>query len=105
LAAGQRRVKVPLAQGSKYVGLVFVFSVASGELLAIFPDGFHAGDPRRCYQRALGAIFGAEKLFGDGALRLGWQARPALLAMCKVLPIEEVRVYSPSRENRDRFVD
>ena len=35
----------------------------------------------------------------------GWQAGPALLAMCKVLPIEEVRVYSPTRENRETFVE
>jgi ornithine cyclodeaminase/alanine dehydrogenase-like protein (mu-crystallin family) len=34
----------------------------------------------------------------------GWQARPALLAMCHVLPITEVRVFSPTVSNRDRFV-
>ena len=39
IAGRQRRVKVPLAMGSKYVGLVFVFSIETGELLAIFPDG------------------------------------------------------------------
>jgi hypothetical protein len=37
----QRRVKVPLATGNKYVGLVFVFSTATGELLAIFPTGLY----------------------------------------------------------------
>ncbi len=35
----RRRVKVPLAMGNRYVGLVFLFSTATGELLAIFPDG------------------------------------------------------------------
>ncbi|HKY07809.1 MAG TPA: ornithine cyclodeaminase family protein, partial [Candidatus Binatia bacterium] len=34
----------------------------------------------------------------------GWQAGPALTAMCKVLPIEEVRVFSPTKENRQAFV-
>lgn len=34
----------------------------------------------------------------------GWQAGPALTAMCKVLPIKEVRVYSPTQENREIFV-
>ncbi len=33
----------------------------------------------------------------------GWQARPALLAMCSVLPIKEARVYSPTKENREAF--
>jgi len=35
----------------------------------------------------------------------GWQAGPALLAMCSVLPIKEVRVYSPTKKNRENFVD
>jgi alanine dehydrogenase len=33
----------------------------------------------------------------------GWQAGPALLAMCKLLPIKEIRVYSPTKINRERF--
>ena len=100
----QRRVKVPLAQGSKYVGLVFVFSVTSGDLLAIFPDGFMQAI-RVGVTNALSAQYLARKNSSVMALYgSGWQARPALLAMCKVLPIEEVRVYSPSRENRERFV-
>jgi alanine dehydrogenase len=101
----QRRVKVPLALGNKYVGLVFVFSIASGALLAIFPDGFMQAI-RVGVTNALSAKFLARKnsrvmaLYGSG-----WQARPALLAMCKALPIEEVRVYSPTKENRQAFVD
>ena len=101
----QRRVKVPLAMGNKYVGLVFVFSTASGDLLAIFPDGYMQAI-RVGVTNALSAKYLARKdssvmaLYGSG-----WQAGPALLAMCQVLPIEEVRVYSPTRENRDRFVE
>ena len=34
----------------------------------------------------------------------GWQAGPALMAMCKVLPIKEVRVFSPTEKNREAFV-
>ena len=101
----QRRVKVPLALGNKYVGLVLVFSIAGGELLAIFPDGFMQAI-RVGVTNALSAKYLARKksrvmaLYGSG-----WQARPALLAMGKVLPIEEVRVYSPTKENRETFVD
>ena len=40
LTGRRRRVKVPLAMGGKYLGLVFVFSASTGELLAIFPDAF-----------------------------------------------------------------
>lgn len=101
----QRRVKVPLAQGNKYVGLVFVFSIATGELLAIFPDGFMQAI-RVGVTNALSAKYLARKNSSVMALYgSGWQARPALLAMSKVLPIEEVRVFSPSQENREKFVD
>src|SRR6266446_4208947 len=34
-----RRVKVPSAPGKRYVGLVLLFSVETGEPLAIMPDG------------------------------------------------------------------
>ena len=100
----QRRVKVPLAMGGRYVGLVLVFSTATGELLAIFPDGLMQAI-RVGVTNALSAKYLARKdssvmaLYGSG-----WQAGPALTAMCKVLPIKEVRVFSPTRKNRDAFV-
>lgn len=100
----QRRVKVPLAMGSKYVGLVFVFSTATGELLAIFPDGLMQAI-RVGVTNALSAKYFARKdssvmaLYGSG-----WQAGPALTAMCKVLPIREIRVFSPTKKNREAFV-
>jgi ornithine cyclodeaminase/alanine dehydrogenase-like protein (mu-crystallin family) len=105
ISGGQRRVKVPLVQGNKYVGLVLVFSVASCELLAIFPDGFMQAI-RVGVTNALSAQYLTRKNSSVMALYgSGWQARPALVAMCKVLPIEEVRVYSPTQGNRERFVD
>lgn len=99
----QRRVKVPLASGNKFVGLVFVFSTGTGELLAILPDGFIQA-LRVGVTNALSAKYMARPdsavlaVFGSG-----WQARPALLAMCKVLPIKEIRVYSPTQSHRERF--
>lgn len=100
----QRRVKVPLAMGSRYVGLVLVFSTVTGELLAIFPDGLMQAI-RVGVTNALSAKYLARKdssvmaLYGSG-----WQAGPALSAMCKVLPIKEVRVFSPTEKNRKAFV-
>ncbi|MGH7782420.1 MAG: ornithine cyclodeaminase family protein [Candidatus Binatia bacterium] len=104
VAGRQRRVKVPLAPGGKYVGLVLVFSTRTGELLAIFPDGFMQAI-RVGVTNALSAKYMARRessvlaLYGSG-----WQARPALLAMCQVLPISDVRVYSPTASNRKKFV-
>jgi ornithine cyclodeaminase/alanine dehydrogenase-like protein (mu-crystallin family) len=100
----QRRVKMPLANGNKYVGLIFVFSTATGELLAIFPDGLIQAI-RVGVTNALSAKYLARQdssvmaLYGSG-----WQAGPALTAMCKVLPIKEVRVFSPTEKNREAFV-
>jgi ornithine cyclodeaminase/alanine dehydrogenase-like protein (mu-crystallin family) len=100
----QCRVKVPLAVGGHYVGLVFVFSTATGELLAIFPDGLMQAI-RVGVTNALSAKYLARKdssvmaLYGSG-----WQAGPALSAMCKVLPIKEIRVFSPTEKNREAFV-
>ncbi|MEK7860839.1 MAG: ornithine cyclodeaminase family protein, partial [Chloroflexota bacterium] len=35
-----RREKVPAAPGGRWVGLVLLFSIETGEPLAIFPDGY-----------------------------------------------------------------
>ena len=99
----RRRVKVPLAMGNKYVGLVFLFSTATGELLAIFPDGLVQAI-RVGVTNALSAKYMARPessvlgLYGSG-----WQARSGLLAMCSAMPIREVRVYSPTEEHRRGF--
>ena len=100
----RRRVKVPLAMGNKYVGLVFLFSTATGELLAIFPDGLVQAI-RVGVTNALSAKYMARPessvlaLYGSG-----WQARSGLLAMCSAMPIRYVRVYSPTEEHRRAFV-
>jgi len=100
---GQRRVKVPLAMGSKYVGLVLLFSTKTGELLAMFPDGYvqalRVGVTNALSVKYMSRLDSSVlALYGSG-----WQARPALLAACAVRPIREVRVYSPTKENRESF--
>jgi alanine dehydrogenase len=103
IGARQRRVKVPLATGGKYVGFVLVFSTSTGELLAIFPDGFIQAI-RVGVTNALSAKYMARPDSSVlGVYGSGWQARPAVLAMCKVLPVREVRIYSPTQSNRENF--
>ena len=47
----RRRIKAPVAEGNSYVGLVFLFSSATGELIAILQDGllqrYHGGRDQR----------------------------------------------------------
>ena len=109
LVAGKpRRVKQPLAPGSKggrWVGLVLLFSTETGALLAMFPDGvmqrMRVGAANGLALKALGRTdVQVLALIGSG-----WQAGAQLAAALAVRPFREVRVYSPRRETREAFVD
>jgi ornithine cyclodeaminase/alanine dehydrogenase-like protein (mu-crystallin family) len=99
----QRRVKVPAAPNGRYVGLVLLFSTANGEPLAIFPDGV-LQHIRVGATNGLGVKYMAR---ADarivGLLGSGWQAETQLTAACAVRDIEEIRCFSPTRENREQF--
>ena len=92
----RRRIKIPAAQGKSYVGLVFLFSSATGELISIVQDGML----QRFTVGAINAI-GAKYLSRPessivGLIGAGGQAAPQLAALKEVRPIKEVRVYSPT---------
>lgn len=98
-----RRVKVPAAPGDRYVGLVLLFSTHNGEPLVICPDGV--------MQRArVGATNGiaAKYMAREDATSLavlgsGWQAGAQVTAHAAVRTLTDVRVYSPTKENREAF--
>lgn len=71
--------------GGKYVSLLFVFSASTEELLAIFPDAFLQASRvgvtnALCAKYIVGSNSSVLAVYGSG-----WQARPAVLAMCKVV--------------------
>jgi ornithine cyclodeaminase/alanine dehydrogenase-like protein (mu-crystallin family) len=98
-----RRVKKPAAPNNRWVGLVLLFSTHTGEPLAIFPDGV-------MQRMRVGATNGlaakymarpdAETLAIIGS---GWQAGAQLMAVTGVRKITDIRVFSPTRANRDAF--
>ena len=98
-----RRDKLPMAPGKKWVGLVQLFSIHTGELLAIMQDGFlqkmrvgaTSGLAAKCLSRPDSTRVG---MYGAG-----WQADAQLMALCQVRDIQEVRIFSPNRENREAF--
>ena len=101
-----RRVKVPLSEpGGRYNGLVLLFSTATGQLLMMVNDGI--------MQRArVGATSGVAAKYlarADarvlGLLGTGFQAGGQLEAMCAVRDFERIKVFSPRKENRERFVE
>lgn len=100
---GVRRIKIPAAPGDRYVGLVLLFSVATGEPLAIYPDGI-------VQRMRVGATCGvAAKLMARsdarvaGIIGTGWQAGAQLQAYALVRKLDVVRCYSPSAERRNAF--
>src|SRR3990167_7609759 len=100
-----RREKDPRAPGNRYVGLVFLFSMVTGELVAIFPDG----EMQRIRVGAANGIAAKHLAREDSStlalLGSGFQAGAQLLAMCAVRPIRHVRVFSPNAEHRNAFID
>lgn len=98
-----RLEKLPLAGKGSFVGLVQLFSIETGELLAIMPDGF-IQQTRVGVTSAIGAKVlsrpGAEVL---GLIGSGGQARAHFRFLTAVLPIKRVRIYSPNPEHRREF--
>jgi ornithine cyclodeaminase/alanine dehydrogenase-like protein (mu-crystallin family) len=101
-----RRVKLALSEpGGRYNGQVLLFSTNTGQLLCIVNDGI--------MQRArVGATSGvAAKYLARkdaktlGLLGTGFQAGGQLEAMCAVRDFDEVKIFSPTLENRRRFAE
>ena len=100
-----RRVKVPAAPGGRWVGLVLLFSISTGEPLGIVPDGFiqrmrvggTSGLAVRSMARAQARIL--------GVLGSGWQAGGQVLGACAVRDFSEVLVHSPNSDNCRRFAE
>ncbi len=108
---GIKRVKVPAAPGARYVGLVLLFSVETGEPLAIYPDGV----VQRLRVAATCGLAAKYLARTDarvvGLLGTGWQAGGQAAAIAAVRPITQIRCYSPdparcqafARETADRL--
>jgi ornithine cyclodeaminase/alanine dehydrogenase-like protein (mu-crystallin family) len=101
--AGLKRVKVPAAPNARYVGLVLLFSTATGEPLAIYPDGV-------VQRMRTGATSGlAAKYLARPDARVaallgtGWQAGSQAMAIRAVRPIERIVCYSPRPDGREAF--
>jgi alanine dehydrogenase len=99
---GKTVEKYCVAPGT-FCGIVMVFSTRNGEPLAIINDGLiqHmrvggcAGLGAKYLAREDAGVIG---IFGSGGM-----ARTYLLAFNEVRKIREVRVYSPTRKNRESY--
>ena len=100
-----RRVKVPAAPNGRYVGLVLLFSSATGEPLAILPDGVMQR-MRVGATNGLGVKYLArENASSVALLGSGWQAGAQLMAVCAVRKITRIRCFSPNAEHCRVFAE
>jgi len=98
-----RQVKLPLAPGGRYTGLVLLFSAETGEPLAIFPDGI-LQRMRVGAASALGVKYLARADASTvGLIGAGWQAGAQIMGVASVRKIDHVRCYSPTRDKREAF--
>ena len=104
-AGGVRKDKLPVAGGDRYVGLVMLFSTETGEPLAIFPDGY-VQKLRVAGASAIAARHLARKNSTTMALLgSGWQASAHLVTMSMIRELKTVKVFSPTPESRQKFVE
>jgi alanine dehydrogenase len=98
-----RRVKVPAAPNGRYVGLVLLFSSATGEPLAILPDGamqrIRVGATNGLAMKYLAR----EDATSVGILGSGWQAGAQLMAACAMRNIKTIRCFSPDYGHCEAF--
>lgn len=86
-----------------YCGLVFLFSTRNGEPLAILNDGY-LQHVRVGACAGLGAKYLAREDSHElGVLGSGGMARAYVEAIARVRPIRRIRVFSPTRKNRERY--
>jgi alanine dehydrogenase len=100
---GMRREKMPTLPGERWLGIVLLFSTANGELLAIMNDGV-------IQRMRVGGTNGVATKYlarGDaesvGLIGSGWQAGTQVMAVCEARRIKKIKVYSPTRANRENF--
>jgi alanine dehydrogenase len=97
--AGAKRRVYP----GDFVGLVFLFDMDSCELLAIMDD-HHISTMRVGATSAVAAKYLARKdAKVMGLLGSGEQARTQVTAHLAVRPLIKVKVYSPTKANREKF--
>ena len=99
------RHKLPAAPNARYTGLVLLFSSENGEPLAIFPDGVMQRI-RVGAANGLGIKYMARQNANTiGMLGCGWQAGAQLMAACAVRDIKSIRVFGPTKANREAFAE
>src|SRR5438067_8774025 len=98
-----RRVKVPAAPGGRFLGLVLLFSLEHGGLLAILPDGIIQHLRVGASSALAAAAMARPEAHTLGLIGAGGQAQAQVLGLAQVRDLSSVRIYSPRPERRGAF--
>ncbi len=99
----RRREKLPLAPGSRYVGLVLLFDTHTLEPLAIIQDGYLQRLRVGCTSGLAAKYLSRPESSVVGLIGSGWQAGAQLMAVQKVRTVTEYRAYSTDPEHLRAF--
>ncbi|MFM9969039.1 MAG: ornithine cyclodeaminase family protein [Burkholderiales bacterium] len=102
--AGTRKEKRPLANG-RWVGLVALFDTDTGRMISIFPDGVIQGFRVAATSGLSIKHMSRPDAESMGLFGSGWQAETQVLAACAVRPLKCIKVYSPTKANREVFAN
>ena len=99
----KRSVKLPLGPGWRYTGMMLLFDIVTGELLAILPLG-----PLQRNRVAATSAIGLKHLARKDAETLGlfgsgFQAEGQVMAASLVRRLKKVKVFSPNPDHRKDF--
>lgn len=98
-----RKEKIRATENGQYVGFVLLFDPDTTEPYALLPDGY-LQRMRVGGTSAVGSKYMArEDASVAGLFGSGWQAGAQVLALCEVRDLDEITVYSPTREHREEF--
>jgi alanine dehydrogenase len=99
----KRKDRLPDAPGGRFVGLILLFSIAELKLLAILQDGMISSMRVGATSALACRELSRPEASVVGLLGAGVQATSQLECLAKVRALKEVRVFSPTPENRKRF--
>ncbi|HWP57622.1 MAG TPA: hypothetical protein VNL14_07035 [Candidatus Acidoferrales bacterium] len=99
----KRSVKMPLGDGWRYTGMMLLFNIVTGELLAILPLG-----PLQRNRVAATSAVGIKYLSRQesetlGLIGSGFQAEGQVLAAVRVRRLKKIKVFSPNADHRADF--
>ena len=101
---GVRKDKQPLADGN-WVGLIALFDMRTGKMIAILPDGVVQGFRVAATGGLAIKYMARANAKTMGLYGAGWQAETQVIAACSARALEYIKVYSPTKARREAFAD